>query len=193
MPSACFHQAEDGDGSGSHPDQNELDDFVDDGGEQAAERDIDPYGDGGNQNAEIDVPTDDDLHHHGHGEHVDAAHQDGHGSERYSGKQARAFAVAQLEISGHGVRFGHVVERDHHQAEKKHGGDGADPIPMRGQHAVLISGGRPAQQFQRAQVRGDEAQAGYPRAYAFTCEEEVVAGADAALQVHPDPQHQREV
>jgi hypothetical protein len=64
----------------------------------------------------------------------------GHEAEGDGGEGARRFAEAQLEVAGDGVRLGDVIERDHHDPQEEHGGDGADPIPVRGQNAVLIGG-----------------------------------------------------
>ena len=167
--------------------------FVDDGRKQTSQGDIDPDGRGGNQNAEVNVPTKNDLHHDGHGEHVDPAHQHSHGCERQGGEQPRSLAVAKLQVSGYRVRLRHVIKGDHHNAEEQHRRNRADPVPVRGQHAVLISRSRPAQQFERAQVGGDETQAGHPGPHALTSKEEVIARPNPALQVHSNSQHQREV
>ena len=36
------------------------------------------------------------------------------------------FAVAQLQVAGHGVRLADVVERHHHDGQEQDGGNGAD-------------------------------------------------------------------
>ena len=59
-------------------------------------------------------------------------------------KRAGGGAVAQLQIAGDGMRFRDVIKRHHHDAEEEHRGDGADPIPVRGQDAVLIRRSRPS-------------------------------------------------
>ena len=98
-----------------------------------------------------------------------------------------------LQVARHGVRLGDVVERHHHDAEEEHGGDGADPVPVRGQDAVLIGGGGPAHQFERAEVGGEEAQAGDPGRHLAAGQEEVLAGLGVALQVEADAQDGNEV
>src|ERR1035441_10924509 len=73
---AGLNQAEDGHQECAAPDEDELQNLVKDGRAQAAEADVDGHRDGRNEDAEADIPTQNDLHDHGHGEHVDAAHED---------------------------------------------------------------------------------------------------------------------
>ena len=101
----------------------------------------------------MNVPAQDHFHHHRHGVHVHARHQDGHDRECDRAQRARFRTVAQLQISWDGVGFGDVIEGHHHDAEEEHRRDGADPVPVRGHNAVLIGIPRPAQQFERAQIR----------------------------------------
>ena len=61
-PSAGFDQAEDGDQQRAQPDQDELQHLIEDGGEQAAEEDINGDGDRRDPDAEVDVPAEHDLH-----------------------------------------------------------------------------------------------------------------------------------
>ena len=77
--------------------------------------------------------------------------------------------------------------------EEEHGGDGADPIPVRGQDAVLIGGGRPAHQFERAEVGGEEAEARDPGRHLAAGQEEIFAGVGEALQIEADAQHGDEI
>ena len=109
-------------------------------------------------------------------------------------ERARAgFTETQFQISRHRVRLRNVVEGHHHQREEQHCGDGADPIPVRGQNAVLIGRSGPAHQFQRAQVCRQEAQSRDPGGHFASGHEEVFAGVGLALQVKADGQYQREV
>jgi hypothetical protein len=55
-----------------------------------------------------------------------------------------AFAEAELQVAGHGVGLRDVVEGHHDDAQEEHGGDGADPIPVGGEHAVLDRRRRPS-------------------------------------------------
>ena len=102
-------------------------------------------------------------------------------------------AVAKLEIAGHGVGFADVIKGHHHHAEKEHGGDGADPIPVRGENAVLIGRAGPAHQFQRTQIGGDKAQARDPGGHLAAGHEELFAGVRLLLEVEADPDDHREV
>ena len=67
------------------------------------------------------------------------------------------FAKAQFEIPRHRVRLGDVIKRHHHNRQEQHGGNRADPIPVRRQNAVLIGRAGPAHQFKRAQIGGHKA------------------------------------
>jgi hypothetical protein len=150
-------------------------------------------GEGGNPDAEIDVPPQDHFHDERHGVHVDAAHQDRHERETNRGKHAAGFAKTQFQVAGHGVRLGDVVERHHHQAEEQHGRDGADPVPVRREDSVLIGRRGPAHEFEGAQICGKKAEAGDPRRHFATGEEEILARVGAAFQVEADGQHQHEI
>ena len=176
VPAADFDQAEDGDEQRAEPDEKELQDFVEDGGTQAAERDVERDGERRYPDAEVEVPAEDDLHHDGHRIHVDAAHQNGHEGEADGGERAGAVAVAQLQVAGDGVRLRDVVEGHHDDAEEEHGGDGADPVPVRGEDAVLVGGAGPAHQFERAEVGRDEAEARDPGGHFAAGHEELFAG-----------------
>src|ERR1019366_9249605 len=107
------------------------------------------------QDAECDVPTQHHLHHYGHGEHVDAAHQHDLQCEGDGGKDACVLAEAQVQVAGDRVRLRYVIEGHHHQAEEEHGGDGANPIPVGGEDAVLVCRACPAHQLKRSEVGGD--------------------------------------
>ena len=103
-------------------------------------------------------------------------------AERHGGERARRLAETQLQIAGHRVRFGDVIERHHHDAEEKHRGNGADPIPVGGQDAVLIRGGGPAHQFERAQIGGQETEARDPGGHVAAGQEEFLAGVGESLR-----------
>ncbi len=141
----------------------------------------------------MDVPAEHDLHHQRHGVHVDARHQDGHDGEGNSAERARAFAIAQLKIAGDGVGFGNVVERHHDQRQEDDGGKGGDPVGVRGENSVLISGRGPTHQLNGAEVGGDEAQPRDPCRHFAARHEEVFAARRIALQVHADAEHDDEI
>ena len=175
-PAADFDEAEDGDEQCAEPDEEELEDFVEDRGTQAAEGDVEGDGDRRNPDAEVEVPAEDDLHDDGHRIHIDAAHEDGHEGEADGGKRAGSVAVAEMQVAGDGVRLRDVVEGHHDDAEEEHGGDGADPVPVGGEDAVLVGGAGPAHELERAEVGGDEAEAGDPCGHFAAGHEELFAG-----------------
>ena len=193
FPAARFNQSENRNQQRAGPDQDELQHFVENRGAQPAERYIDRHGDRRNPDAEIDVPAQHHFHHQRHRVHVDAAHQHGHEREGNRGKRAAGFAEAQFQIARDRMRLGNVIKRHHHQAEKEHGRNGADPIPMRRQDSVLIGGGRPAHQFERAEIRGKEAEAGDPGRHFAAGEEEIFAGIGTALEVKADRQNEHKI
>ena len=98
-----------------------------------------------------------------------------------------------MQVAGDGVGLRDVVEGHHDDAEEEHRRDGADPVPVRGQDAVLVGRAGPAHQLERAQVGGDEAEARDPGRHLTAGEEEVLAGVGLALGVKADEDHQREV
>ena len=80
-PAAGFDQAENRNQQRAQPDQNELQNLVEDGRTQAAQHHVDGHRDRRDPDAEVDVPAEHDLHHQRHRIHVDAAHQHGHERE----------------------------------------------------------------------------------------------------------------
>lgn len=193
VPAARFNQSEDRDEHGTGPNQDELEDFVEDGGAQAAEGDVDGDGDGGNPDAEVHVPAEDDVHDQRHGIHVDAAHKDGHEGEADAGKSAAGFVEAELEIAGNRMRLRDVVERHHEEAEEEHRGNSSNPVGVRGEHAVFVGGTGPAHELERAEIGGNEAEAGDPGGHFAAGHEEVFAGVRALLQIESDAQDEGEV
>ena len=77
--------------------------------------------------------------------------------------------------------------------EEEHGGNGADPIPVRRQNAVLIGRCGPAHEFERAQVGGEEAQAGDPGRHLASGQEEIFAGLGESLEIEADAQDGHEI
>ena len=144
VPAASLDQAQDGNEQSAGPNQDKLENFIEDGGAQSTEGNVDGHSAGRNPDAEVDVPAEDNLQDQSHGVHVDAAHEHRHEREANGRKSATRFSEAQFQIAGNGVRFGDVVERHHDQREEEHGGNGADPIPVRGENTVLIGGAGPA-------------------------------------------------
>ena len=94
FPPAGFDQTENWDKQRAEPDQKKLQNFVEDRGKQAACCHINGYGDRRYENAEVEVPPEDDFHHHSHGVHVYARHQDGHDCESDGAQPACRRTVA---------------------------------------------------------------------------------------------------
>ena len=116
-----------------------------------------------------------------------------HQAEGDGGEGARRFAEAQFEVAGDGVRLGDVIERDHDDPEDDHGGNGADPIPVHRQNAVLIGRRGPAHEFERTQVGGEETEAGHPSRHLASREEEIFAGLSEPLEVEADSEDGHEI
>jgi hypothetical protein len=91
------------------------------------------------------------------------------------------------------VGFGDVIERHHHQAQEQDGRDRADPVPVRGQDAVLIRCGGPTHQLQGAEIGGNETEPGNPGCHLAARQEEVFAALREALQVEADAEDRDEV
>src|SRR6185312_12980822 len=62
VPAADFDESEDGDEQRAGPDKQELKDLIEDGGAESAEDDVKGDGGGGKPDAEVEVPSEDDLH-----------------------------------------------------------------------------------------------------------------------------------
>ena len=129
----------------------------------------------------------------GHGVHVDAGHKDRHEGEAAGAEASGTLAEAKLEIAGDGVGLGDVVEGHHDDAQKEHGRDRADPVPVGSEHTVLVGGAGPSHEFQRAKIGGDEAEAGDPGAHLAAGEEELFAGISGTFNVEADEQDHAEV
>ena len=109
------------------------------------------------------------------------------------GKRPRGRTVSQQEIARHRMRFTDVVKRHHHQAEKDHCRDGADPIPVRRHDAVFVGVARPAEQLQRAEIGGNKGQPGDPCRHFAARQEKFLARIREMLQVKSDAENKGEV
>ena len=108
--------------------------------------------------------------------------------------KARVFSSKRMpQVFRHAAGLGAVVEGHHEDAEEDHGGDGADPVEVAGDDAVLGAGGAHADHFLRAEVGGDEGQAADPGRDGAAGEEEVVGGAHVALEGEADAEDKDEV
>ena len=141
----------------------------------------------------MNVPPEHHLHHQRHGIHIDARHEDGREGEGDAGQRAGAFTVTQLQIAGNRVGFGETVEGHHYQPEEDHGREGSDPIEVRGENAVLISGCGPTDQFNGAQVGGEKTEARDPSGHLAGSHEEIVRGVCVAPEIDADTQHHHEI
>src|SRR5690606_41337017 len=88
--------------------------------------------------------------------------QDGGGGEEDRAEQVGRLVEAQQQELGDRADLAAVVERHHHQAQEDHGGDGADPVPVRGVDAVLRAVGGQAEGLGGHAAGGEERQAGEP-------------------------------
>src|SRR5437762_8969804 len=86
-----------------------------------------------------------------------------------------------------------IIERHHKDAHEHHGRDGADPVKMTREDAVLCAGCAHADDFLRAQVIGDKRQAADPRGNRAAGEEKIRAGLHVALEGCTDAKDEREV
>ncbi len=91
------------------------------------------------------------------------------------------------------MRLGDVIERHHDDAEKEHRGDGADPVPVRGQDAVLICSASPTHQLKRSQIGGDEAETRDPGGHLAAGQEELFAGVGGSFDVEADEENNDEI
>ena len=106
---------------------------------------------------------------------------------------AGLFVEAGFEILGHRAGSRAVVKRHHEDADEHHRRDRADPIEMARRDAVLRARGAHADHFLRAEVGGDERQAGDPGGNRAAGEEEVGARLDRPPQPEADAQDEHEV
>ena len=103
FPSADFYQTQNGYQKRSGPNEHELQNFVEDRRAQSAQCNVYSNNDGGEPDAEIQIPIENDLHDERHRVHVDATHQNRHECETYRGKRPCGLPKAQIQISRDGV------------------------------------------------------------------------------------------
>ena len=100
---------------------------------------------------------------------------------------------AEAKVFGDGAGLRSVIERHHEDADEDHGGDGADPVEVAGDDAVLGARGSHADDFLGAEVGGDEGEAADPGWDGTAGEEKIIAGAHVALEGEADAQHKDKV
>src|SRR5215470_10199301 len=81
LPTAGFQQAKNRDQQRAKPDQEKLQHFIENRREQTTSGDVNRHRDRGNEDGEVQIPTEHHFHDHGHGVHVHAGHQNGHDGE----------------------------------------------------------------------------------------------------------------
>jgi len=119
--------------------------------------------------------------------------EDGHGGETARVPRAGLFVEPQPEEFRHRARFRSVVERHHEDADKNHGGNGADPVEVAGDDAILCAGSAHADDFLGAEVSRDESQTADPGGQRAPGLEEVLAGFHEAFECEANAQHKNEV
>ena len=106
---------------------------------------------------------------------------------------AHPFVKAHFEIFRHGARLGAVIKRHHEHRQKDHRRNRADPVEMRGGDAVFRAAGGHADEFQRAEVGGDERQPGHPGRNRTAGRQKVRRGFHVTRQRPADADDKRDV
>ena len=137
-------------------DQKELQNFVVDGRGQPAQQRVGQHNRGSHPDGDADIPAQQVMEDQPHAVHGDAGEDQSADGECQSVDRPRRLVVALLQVLGNGAYLGIVVKRHHHDAEKQHSGDRADPVEMAGHDAVF--GGLPGktEQLKRAQIGGHQ-------------------------------------
>ncbi len=201
LPSAYVAQADPDERGEAGDDEEELQDLVIDGAGEAAEEDVAEDDDRREEDRDVeDVGVGDDaveeaerLDEQRHRVHRDAGGEHGHEGEGEGVDGAGLLVEAHAEVLGHGARLRAVVERHHEDADEDHGGDGADPVEVAGDDAVLGARGAHADDLLRSEVGGDKGEAADPGGDGASGEEEVVGGAHVALEGEADAQNEDEI
>ena len=201
LPSADVAQADPDQGKQPGDDEEELEDFVVDGAGEPAEEDVAQHDERREDDGDVeDVGVGQDvveeaqlLDQQGHGVHGDSRGKNGHEGEGEGVDGARLLVEAHAQELRHGAGLGAVVEGHHEDADEAHGRDGADPVEVAGEDAVLGARGAHADDLLRAQVGGDEGQPADPGGDGAPGQEEVAGGLHVALEGETDAQHKGEV
>ena len=193
VPAADVVQADDRQRDQRREDHEELQHLVVDRRGEAAERDVDEHDGGGDDDAEQDRPAEHQLEHERQRVQVHAGDQHGRERERQRVEEVRLLVEAQAQVLRHRPHLRAVVEGHHHDAQEDHRGHGADPVVVDRVDAELGAVGGHAEDLERAQVRGDEREAGDPRGQRAAREEVVEARLDVALRREPDAEDGDEV
>jgi hypothetical protein len=140
-----------------------------------------------------DRPAEQQLEHECERVEVDAGDEDGRDREGDRVEQVRTVPEAPEQVLGDAADLRPVVEGHHHEPQEDHRRDRADPVEVHAGDAVLGAVRGLSEQLERAEVRGDERDAGDPRRQRAAGEEVVEAGLDLALRAEADPEDDDEV
>ena len=163
VPAADAVQAQQGQRQQPGDDHEELQHLVVDRGREPAEGDVGEHDRGRDEQRHPQRPAEQRLHDGAEQVEVDARDQ-----QLREGEGDRVDQVgARPEPAEHELRdrahLRAVVERHHHDAEEQHRRDRADPEVVDRRQPELGARGRHAHDLDRAEVGGDERQAGDPR------------------------------
>ena len=100
-------------------------------------------------------------------------------------ERARFFVKAKAEIFGNGARAGAVVERHHENADENHRGNRANPIKMTGGDSIFRAAGGHADNFLRAEIRGNKCEAANPCGKGASGKEKIGAGFHVRFSMTP--------
>ncbi len=106
---------------------------------------------------------------------------------------ARLLVEPQLEVLGNAAGARAVVERHHEDADEEHRRNRAHPVEVAGHDPVLGAAGRHADHLLRAEVGGEEREAGDPGRDRPAGEQEVAAARDPAADGEADPEDEHAV
>lgn len=173
VPAADAVEADQGERQQRRDDHEELQHLVVDRGAQPAEGDVGQHDHAGDDQRDPDRPAEQGVHDAGEQREVHAGDQQLGDREADRVDQVGAGAEAAEHELGDRAHLRAVVERHHHHAEEQHGGDGTDPEVVHRREADLGTVGRHAHDLDRAEVRGDERQAGDPGGQRAPGQEEV--------------------
>jgi hypothetical protein len=143
--------------------------------------------------AQMDVPSEQQGEQRAHGVHADPGRKDGHGRERHRIEAARLFIEAQLQVLGHAARPRAVIERHHEDPDEHHRGNGANPVKVARQQAVLGAACSHPDHFLGAEVRRKERQSADPGRNRSARQQKVVSAGNSSAEDEPHRQHEDDV
>ena len=149
IPTTNAVQTNDGQRGECGDDDEELQHLVIDGGRKSAQGDIGQHDEAGHEERYPHLPAQQGFDDGGQQVQVHTGNQQlGHG-EGNRIDQVRGVAKALAHELRHRAHLGAVVERHHHNAQKDHGRDGADPEVVHCLEAILHAIGGHTDDFHR--------------------------------------------